>query len=73
MHPILLESPKPTGGYQAAEAQGRMLSELIQDNAQFVQRQEDPLFIQNMEIFLLLSRGILRMVKEMIGIGRNIN
>jgi hypothetical protein len=49
MLPILSESRRPTGGYQAAEAQGGMLSELLQDNAQFVRTQEDLVFMQNIE------------------------
>jgi len=56
MLPILHESPRPTGGYQAAEAQGGVLSELMQDNAQFVRTQEDLDFMQNIENVLVAER-----------------
>ena len=73
IHPILLESPRPTGGYQAAKAQGGMLSELIQDNAQFVQRQEDPLFVQNIENILIAEQDEFEDGEGNDWDGRNIN
>jgi hypothetical protein len=41
--PLLSESPKPEGGYAAIEAQGGMLAELLQENAEFVQDVEEGL------------------------------
>jgi hypothetical protein len=46
---ILLELPKPVGGYQFVEEQGGVLSILIQDNAEFVRRQENRDFIGYIE------------------------
>jgi hypothetical protein len=51
--PFLSESPKPIGRYQVVEAQGRELSTLLQENTQFVRRQENVIFIQNVEEVLV--------------------
>jgi hypothetical protein len=74
--PLLSESPKPRGGYQAAEAQGGVLSELLQENAQFVRRQEDAAFMQNVENVLVAERENFDLFQDGEGNdwdGRNIN
>jgi hypothetical protein len=50
-----------------------MLSELIQDNAQFVQRQEDPLFVQDMENILIAEQEEFEDGEGNDWDGRNIN
>jgi hypothetical protein len=54
--PYLQELPKPIGGYQAAMNQEGELSRLIQENAEFVQRQENPEFVNSIENLLILER-----------------
>jgi hypothetical protein len=54
--PYLQESSKPIGGYQAAMNQEGELSRLIQDNAEFVQRQENREFVNSVEDLLILER-----------------
>jgi hypothetical protein len=54
--PHLQESPKPIGGYQAAINQEGELSKLIQDNAEFVRRQENREFVEGVENLLILER-----------------
>ena len=39
--PLLSESPKPIGGYESVEMQGGALADLVQDNAEFVQMQDN--------------------------------
>ena len=56
MLPILSESPGPTGGYQVAKTQGGVLSGLLQDNAQLARTQEDLIFMQGVENFLVAER-----------------
>ena len=57
--PFLTESPKPEGGYTAVEAQGGMLAELLQENAEFVQDVEDGLAaeLNNPHVFLDFEAG----------------
>ena len=54
--PHLQELSKPIGGYQAAMNQERELSRLIQDNAEFVRRQENQEFVNGIENVLILER-----------------
>jgi len=56
MLPLLSESPRPIGGYHAVEAQGGVLSELLQNNAEFVRSQENVAFVQNVESVLVAER-----------------
>ena len=57
--PFLAESPKPEGGYAAIEAQGGMLAELLQENAEFVQDVEEGLAaeLNNPHVFLDFEAG----------------
>jgi len=48
--------PRPIGGYHAVEAQGGVLSELLQNNAEFVRSQENVAFVQNVESVLVAER-----------------
>jgi hypothetical protein len=54
--PFLSESPRPVSGYQSVEMQGGALLELVQDNAEFVQRQDNRDFLQHMEGMLVTER-----------------
>ena len=54
--PFLLESPRPVGGYQSVKMQGGALLELVQDNAEFVQRQDNIDFLQHVEGMLVTER-----------------
>ena len=54
--PHLQESPKPIGGYQLAINQEGELSRLIQNNAKFVQRQENQEFVKGVENLLIFER-----------------
>ena len=48
--------PRPIGGYHAVEAQGGVLSELLQNNAEFIQSQENVAFVQNVESVLVAEQ-----------------
>jgi hypothetical protein len=39
--PLLLESPKPINGYESIQMQGGAVWDLVQDNAEFVQLQDN--------------------------------
>ena len=54
--PYLQESPKPIGGYQVVINQEGELLRLIQDNAEFVRRQENQEFVEGVENLLILER-----------------
>jgi hypothetical protein len=54
--PYLQELSKLIGGYQAAINQEGELSRLIQDNAEFVRKQENREFVNGVEDLLILER-----------------
>ena len=54
--PYLQESPKPIGGYQLVINQDGDLLRLIQDNAEFIWRQENQEFVECVENLLILER-----------------
>lgn len=62
--PFLSELPRPIGGYQAVEAQGRVLSTLLHENAEFVQRQENAVFIHNVEEVLVREQDNLDLFED---------
>jgi hypothetical protein len=54
--PLLLESPKPIGGYESVEIQGGALLDIVQDNAEFVRMQDNQDYIRNVEGILVTER-----------------
>jgi hypothetical protein len=52
----LQESSKPIGRYQAAINQEKELSKLIQNNTEFIQKQENQEFVNSIEDLLILER-----------------
>ena len=54
--PLLSESPKPIGGYESVQMQGRAVWDLVQDNAEFVRLQDNQDYIQNVEGMLVTEQ-----------------
>lgn len=58
------KSPKLIGRYQAVKAQGGVLSTLLQENAEFVQSQENVAFIENVEQLLVGKQENIGLFKD---------
>jgi hypothetical protein len=54
--PLLSESPKPRGGYDAVWAHGGMMAELLEANAQFVRDNDIAEHMRGMELQLVAEQ-----------------
>ena len=63
--PQLSESPKPIGGYESVKMHSGALSDIVQDNAEFVRLQDNQDFIQNVEGILVTERENPHLFKDL--------
>jgi hypothetical protein len=63
--PLLSKSPKPISRYESVEMQGRALLDIVQDNAEFVQMQDNQDYIRNIEGLLVTKQENPNLFKDL--------
>jgi hypothetical protein len=63
--PLLSKSPKPIGRYKSVKMQGKALLDIVQDNAKFVQMQDNQDYIRNIKGLLVTEQENLNLFKDL--------